>query len=341
MDKTYRIGVLGLTHDHVWGNLQELHESNRGIMVAAADPNQSLLQRVKKSYDCAVYSDFEAMLKEQQLNAVYVYSDNATGVELTEMAAARGLHVMVEKPMAANLEGADRMLAVAREGEVRLMINWPFAWWPQLQKAIEMATSGQIGDIWEVKYRAAHAGPKELGCTPYFYEWLYDPELNGAGALMDYCCYGTVLARCLLGHPSRVVGVAGRLRKEYVTVDDNAILVMTYPRAMAVSEASWTQVGHLTSYVTAVYGTKATLLVEPRKGGRLLMANEEKPDGIPIEVPEPPPDAQSASAHFLHCLDSGEEFTALCSDRVGRDAQEILEAGLLSIEGGTAVSLPL
>ena len=341
MAKTFRIGVLGLTHDHIWGNLQELSELSAAKLVAAADPNEPLRHRVKKQFPCSVYSDYEEMIEKEELDAVYIYSDNATGVELAELAAAAQLHVLVEKPLAADLDGADGMLAAVREADVRLMVNWPFAWWPQLQRAIEMAQSGEIGDVWQVKYRAAHAGPKELGCTPYFYEWLYDAQLNGGGALVDYGCYGAALARCLLGTPSRVVGIAGRLRKEDIIVEDNAILVMTYPRAMAVAEASWTQVGHLTSYIAVIYGTKATVLVEPRKGGRLLMATEDHPDGTEVELPAPPPELHSASAHFLHCLETGSEFTTLCSDRVARDAQEILEAGLLSVEEGSEVSLPL
>jgi predicted dehydrogenase len=222
-----------------------------------------------------------------------------------------------------------------------VLVNWPFAWWPQLQKALQMASSGEIGDVWQIKYRAAHAGPREIGCSPSFYGWLYDRRLNGAGALMDYCCYGAALARCVLGVPSRVVGVAGRLRKEDITLEDNAIIVMSYPRAMAVAEGSWTQVGELSSSLTAIYGTRGTLLVEPRAGGRLLLATEAQPHGTPVPVPPAPPERQNATNHFLHCLETGEASVALCNDRVARDAQEILEAALLSAAQGKEVSLPL
>jgi predicted dehydrogenase len=204
-----------------------------------------------------------------------------------------------------------------------------------------MVRAGDLGDVWQVKYRAAHAGPRELGCSPYFCEWLYDRERNGAGALMDYCCYGAALARCILGVPSRVTGVAGRLHHEDFVLEDNAILVMSYPRAMAVSEGSWTQIGTLTAYLTTIYGTKGTLLIEPRLGGRLLLATETNEKGSEVPVPALPVHRQNATNHFLHCLETGEPFIELCSDRVGRDAQEILEAGLRSVGAGKEVSLPL
>ncbi|MCC9077217.1 Gfo/Idh/MocA family oxidoreductase [Litorilinea aerophila] len=337
-----RVGVLGLTHDHIWGNLRDLNASPLGELVAAADPNQELLDKVQAEHGAGqVFLSYEEMLDSVELDAVYVFSDNATGAELAVMAAERGLHVMVEKPMAADLEGAVQMLAAARQAGVKLMVNWPFAWWPQLQKALEMARSGAIGQVFSTKYRSAHAGPKELGCTPYFYNWLHDADLNGAGALMDYCCYGAALARTVLGQPSRVTGVVGHLLKDYVTVDDNAVIVMQWPRAIAITEASWTQIGHLTSYVAVLYGSEGTLVVEPRNGGRLLLADREHEDGVEIEVPPSPEELRNATAYFLHCIRHDRPIEGLCSPEVSRDAQEILEAGLLSASSGEAVSLPL
>ncbi|MFN4258971.1 MAG: Gfo/Idh/MocA family protein [Gemmataceae bacterium] len=341
MAKTFRIGVLGLTHDHVWSNLRELRETGRSVLVAAADPNAPLLDKVRQEYGCAVHTQSEKLLDVEQLDAVYLFSDNASSVRWTELAAAKGLHILVEKPMAHNLAGADRMLAAVRQANVRLMVNWPFAWWPQLRRALEMAEGGTIGNLWQVKYRAAHAGPRELGCSPYFYGWLYDRARNGAGALMDYCCYGAVLARCLLGMPSRVTGVAGRLCKEDILVEDNAVLLFSYPRALALSEGSWTQIDKKTAYITTIYGTKGTLFIEPRQGGRLLLATADQPDGVEVEVAAPPPALRSASAHFLHCLESGEPFLPLCDARMCRDAQEMLEAGLLSAAQGREIALPL
>jgi predicted dehydrogenase len=341
MTRTFRIGVLGLTHDHVWGNLREMRDVPNAVLSGVADPNPPLLDRVRGEYGCPTYAGYEELLDREPLDAVYLYSDNATSVELTELAAGRGLHVLVEKPMAADLAGAERMQRAVRRAGVRLMVNWPFAWWPQLHHALALARAGDVGDVWQVKYRAAHAGPRELGCSPYFTAWLYDRQLNGAGALIDYCCYGVLLSRCLLGMPSRVVGVAGRLVKEELAAEDNGILLLTYPRAVGVAEGSWTQVGHLTSYITTIHGSRGTLLVEPRTGGRLLRATAAEPAGVPVAVPPLPPEQRSATANFLHGLETGADFNLLCTDRAGRDVQEILDAGLQSARLGSAVSLPL
>lgn len=337
-----RVGVLGLTHDHVWANLRDLHQSDQGDLVAAADPNLELTERAKSEFGVGkTYTSYEKLLDDNNLDAVYIFGDNFTGAELATMAANRGLHVLIEKPMASNLAGAVRMVAAAEAAGTHLMVNWPFAWWPELQQAFAMIANGEIGRVTSVRYRSAHQGPKELGCTPYFYNWLYDAKLNGAGALMDYCCYGAALARTVLGLPSRVTGTVGHLAKEYVSVDDNAVIVMQWPRAMGITEASWTQIGHLTSYVAVFYGTRGTLLVEGKRPRYLMLADEANPDGVRIDVPEPPANLRSATACFLDSIVNDRPIEGLCSPEVSRDAQEILEAGLRSAAAGKALSLPL
>lgn len=331
MSKTYRIGVIGLTHDHVWSNLDDLETTPNAVLAAVADPNQPLLDKVTASHECATYIDPEEMADKEDLDAVFVYTDNATGAERTVWTLERGLHVMVEKPMAATPQGADDMLKTARDKGLVLMVNGPFAWWQQLQHAVNVALSGEIGRLWQVRYRAAHAGPKEMGCSEYFYGWLYDAEKNGAGALMDYCCYGCTMSSALLGGmPEKVVGVTGRLCKEDLDVEDNAIIVMSYPKAMAYAEASWTQIGKLSGYITCIYGTEATLEVGPKGTRWLKMATTEKPEGFEVDVPEPEPYNASASAHFAWAIETGGELLPLCRPEAWRDSQHILEAGLVS-----------
>ena len=340
MTSPLRIGVLGLTHDHVWDHLPDVCSNSDTRLVAVADPHQALLGRAEAEFHCRPFSNPETMLDSEELDAVYIYSDNAAGPELTEMATSRGLHVLIEKPMAADLAGADRMLATADEAGVRLLVNWPFAWWPQMQLALELARQGAIGDIWQVRYRAAHAGPRELGCSEYFCEWLYDPKRNGpGGAFMDYCCYGALLARTMLGMPTHVTAVAERLVKQEIEVEDNGLLVMTYPKAIAVSEGSWTQIGKLSAYMTLLYGTTGTLMLEPRDGGRLLLATEEQPEGAEVDVPALPPHLCSATAHLVHCIRTGEASLPMCDPMICRDTQAILGAGINAAESGARVSI--
>jgi predicted dehydrogenase len=308
--------------------------------VAAADRHQALLGRFEREFHGRPYSNPETMLDSEELDAVYLYADNASGSELTELATSRGLHVLVEKPMSATLSGAEKMLAAAASANVRLLVNWPFAWWPQMQHALRMVEDGAVGKVWQVRYRAAHAGPRELGCSEFFCDWLYDPKRNGpGGAFMDYCCYGAVLARAILGMPTHVSALAERLVKEDIDVEDNGMLIMNYPHALAVSEGSWTQIGKLSAYTTLIYGTAGTLMMEPRVGGRLLLATAESPDGLEVTVPDLESENRSATAHLAHCVETGSDAFVLCDAAICRDTQAILEKGIEAARAGRTLPL--
>ena len=326
----HRIITLGLHHDHVWSNLEELAATGRAELAGAADADAELLAKYRDRFPGETTESYDELLSRDGLTAAYVFGSNKLSEDLVVKACERGLHCLVEKPMAATLAGAERMHAAARASGVRLMVNWPFAWWPQLRHGIYMAQVGELGQLWQVRYRAAHQGPVELGCSRQFCEWLYDAELNGAGALMDYCCYGAVLAEVLLGQPESVSGLRIRTGlKPDLALEDNAVLLLKYPHALATTEASWTQIGHLTSYSTTIYGSKGTIHIEPGHYGRILHATAEHPDGITLHVATQPDHLRNASTHFLAAIDDpAMEIHPLCDAGHGLNAQRILEEGI-------------
>ena len=334
-----RFGIIGLSHDHVWDVLPELRANENAELVAATSLQTPLLARVKKEYDINGYTDSQEMAASEQLDAVLVYGNNRNGAEEAVKALDRGWHVLIEKPLAADLEGARNLLQKAGSTGKRLMVNWPITWWPQVQQAIAIAQAGEIGEIWQVRYRAAHQGPKEMGASEYFCDWLYDPNRNGGGALLDYCCYGAVLSRVLLGRPHSVTAVAGQLLKTDLDAEDNAVLLMQYPKGISIAEASWTQIDKMTSYRTLIYGSEGTLLAEPEKG-RLLLATEKQPGGEEIEIREPEEHMKGPIAHFLHGIESEQSFHPLCRASHGCDVQEILELGMEAAATGQRVALP-
>lgn len=340
MTKICRIGVVGLTHDHVWSNLENLAASENGQLVAVADSNQPLVDRVTQEYGCAVYADYREMVDRESLDAVYVFCDNAEGAEVGAWAAEHGLHVMVEKPMAATLEGAERLMAAATVAGERLMINWPVVWRPQVQAALDIATRPGFGPIWQLTHRAGHGGP-EAECSSYFQEWILDPKRNGAGALFDLCAYGINMAQVLLGRPEGVSATVGHWYDPPLPVEDNAIVVMRYPRAIATAEGAWGQVGQpTTGYLATIWGTQGSVTLGPGRGGRLWMTTKEQPTSVEITPPTPAPHMANGTAHFLWALETNSEFYPLCRPAVCRDTQEVLDAAIRSAKEGTSVTLP-
>ena len=72
--------------------------------------------------------------------------------------------------------------------------------------------------------------------------------------------------------------------KTDLDAEDNAVLLMQYPKAICIAEASWTQIDKATNYHTQIYGTEGTLLAEP-ENGRLLLATPKNPEGKEVASP--------------------------------------------------------
>jgi len=205
-----------------------------------------------------------------------------------------------------------------------------------------MVTEGAIGRPFYMKNRSAHNGPKAIGCSEYFWGWLYDEELNGAGALMDYCCYGAVEAARWMGRAKSCVGVRSVLVKDYPIPDDNAIILARYDDAYGVLEASWTQRVGTPGPNPLVYGTDGAIGIE---GGKLYVW---KPGDTPkaIDAAEAPLDEpevgyRNGPEHLIWCIEKDAEVRGIGNPVTSRNAQEILEAGLVSADTGAEVPIPI
>jgi predicted dehydrogenase len=351
MTERLRIGVLGLTHDHIWHHTDDLAASDAVEVVAVASEHEDLLEKFEAAVPVtARYSSAEQALEQAQLDVVMVYDDNRRSVDLAIAALRVGIHAVVEKPIAATLDQADELLAEARKADAQLVVNWPIAWYPAFRHAITLARSGRIGEVNHVEYRAAHMGPKEYGCSEYFYEWLYDPQRNGGGVLADYACYGALAAHLLLGPPHRVYATAGRYQKDYIDVEDNAVVIMEYPCAHAIAQASWSQIGPGTGQNPVIYGTTGTILVHQRSGskeghvikeGAIELMTREKPDGVIIEPPALPAGERTLTEHLVSCLRDGAPLNEIVAPAISRDVQETLTAAYEAVGSGTRVALPL
>jgi predicted dehydrogenase len=343
-----RVGILGLSHDHVWGNLAALAAGGLGRVVAAAEPDARLRERLRAlDGGAALHDTHDALLERRDLDAVLVFGDNRASAALGVRALERRLPVMLEKPMAADLAGADALLAAARRATVPLMVNWPTAWRAALRHGLALASAGEVGEPVQLSHRGGHAGPREYGCSPQFCDWLYDPHRNGGGALVDYCGYGAMLCRVVLGRPRAVTAVAAHLRKADLPSEDNAVVVLTYPRALGVLEASWTQIGGEPALAMIVYGDRGTLLVHQpkpaREGERAGAGRVQIVTAEGSRFVDPPPLAdheRDGPTYFLTCVRDARPVAGPCAAEVGRDVQEVLEAALRSSATGRRVELP-
>jgi predicted dehydrogenase len=329
-----------MSHDHVWGELRRWQRLGNVEIVAGGDDEPELLERLKADYGATrFYNSYREMIEKEDLDIVQAAGGNNEGPEIVEAATAKGLPVISEKPMAATLEQADRMLAAVQKAGTLLLINWPTAWSPAWQELERRALAGEIGELRYTRYRSAHEGPIAIGCHPSFIRDLTTPEINGAGALMDYCCYAADLAARLLGVPESVTGLRGFFGNEarYAPSDDNAIIIAKYPHAFGVCEASWTQPVSYAGTNPVLYGSEGSMGLWH---GKILIQRrgQEQEEITPQELQFP---YRSGPEYLLYCLENGKPIEGFCSPEVSRNAQEILEAGLRAADTGQTQTLPL
>lgn len=336
MTTRLRVGVAGLVHDHVWTEMKYWLATQRAEIVAVADSHEPLRQRCRQEFGIETFFETPAeMLAEVPLDVVETCTANRDHADVVALAAGQGVHCKVEKPMAASLADAERMLTAADKAGTLLLINWPNRWRPNTTQAWRLVQGGAIGHCFSARMRMAHAGPRELGCSDYFCDWLYDASQTGSGALIDYCSYGAAAFAHLFGRPAAVQGVSARLVKEGLAVDDNAAITCLYENCFAVTEASWTQVP---PYHDAIYfGTEGTLWTEE---GRLWLATGRAGEREEVPVEALPAGRSNGAEMLLWCLDHDEQPPDTCHATTCRDAQEILECGLQSAQTGQRITLP-
>lgn len=240
-----RVAIVGLAHGHVEGFLAQLPKHSDVELVGIAEADTSLWTKYGKKYslpDTLFYKSEANMIERCHPQAILVYTSIVEHRHAIEIAAQYGLSVMVEKPLTISLEDALAIRRVAQEHKIHVLVNYETTWYASNKAAYDEARDGKIGPIRRVVIHDGHEGPKEIGVPPEFLSWLTDPERNGAGAMYDFGCYGADLMTWLMHGetPLTVTAVANHDKPEiYPHVDDDATIVLQYPHAQAVIQASW------------------------------------------------------------------------------------------------------
>ena len=239
-----RVVVAGLSHDHVHGILSQY---NKGLVniVGIAEPSKQLQQKYSKLYhipDSLFFNDLKKLVREKKPDAVLANNPVGKHLEVVEICAPLGISVMVEKPLAATLAQAKRIELLANKFNIKVLTNYETTWYASYQDVYNTVNKDSIGQIKKMVVHDGHQGPKEIGCSVEFLSWLTDPVLNGAGALNDFGCYGADLMTWFMKgiKPIAVTAITRCYKPNvYPKVDDDATIILEYPNATGLIEASW------------------------------------------------------------------------------------------------------
>ncbi len=243
--KPVRLAVAGTSHGHLSFILDRSDKGGfelAGVFESDEELAQLVAERFELSGDL-FYSDLENMLDEVKPAAVVAFGSIFSHLEVVEACAPRGIHVMVEKPLAVNMSHASRMADLAREHGIHLLTNYETSWYSTTMKTLQMVREDNFtGLLRKTVFHHGHQGPVEIGVGKHFLDWLTDPVLNGGGAIVDFGCYGANIMTALTHgeKPVSVTAVTRQFKPEiYPEVDDEATIIVSYPESQAIIQASW------------------------------------------------------------------------------------------------------
>jgi predicted dehydrogenase len=339
-----KLAVAGLTHDHVHWIFGRDNSRNDIEIVGIYEPNVELWQRYKEMYDLdenLYYSDLSEMLDKTQPEALSAFGSTYDHLQLVQTAAPEGIHVMVEKPLAVNYDHALQMKNLADEHNIHLITNYETTWYSSNHEVRELFDKDNLfGEIRKVIVNDGHQGPKEIGVSDEFLEWLTDPVLNGGGAIMDFGCYGANLITWLMNgeEPTSVTAITQTHKPDvYPNVDDEATIIVTYPGTQGIIQASWNWPYNRKDM--EVYGESGYAFALNNQNIQILNSPDDSPTRFSLE-PRPYPYNEPFS--YFAAVVRGEikvQQTDLSSLSNNMTVMKILDAARKSAETGQTIKL--
>jgi len=353
----YRMAVVSLAHAHAWSHLAAMLRGDKVTFVGLAESSPELVARARRSEqnpqsgavrpavpEEMIFSDYRRMIQKTRPDIVFAFTETNRHVEVVEYCAPRGIHVIVEKPLAATYKEALAIQRAARKHNIQVMTNYGSAWSPS-QYAVKAAVDeGAIGPVYRMRALVGHGGPGDPSKSA-FAAWLADPVQNGGGALMDFGCYSVLWSLWLKGRPESVYATANQLKPEmFPKVEDNATIILNYRDGVAIFEASWALPPRPPSG-NEIFGRTGSIVmgrrIELRRAGAPRAARGGPPEPEEVPVAPLPPERSEPIAYMVHRLSTKEPLDGMVALDINVAVNEILEAAKMSIKEGRAIRLPL
>ncbi|MHA4736592.1 Gfo/Idh/MocA family protein [Dyadobacter sp. MSC1_007] len=242
--KPVRVAVAGLSHGHV-GWIFNRKDKTDIQLVGIYETNPDLVKQFTERYKLdpkLFYSDLNKMLDETKPEAVSAFGAISDHVIVVRACAPRKINVMVEKPLATTFADAKEIQKLAAQNNIQVLTNYETSWYASNQYVNKLVEDGKLGDIRKVMVNDGHQGPQEIGVSKEFFAILTDPAKNGAGALVDFGCYGANLMTWLMKgeRPVSITAVTHQNKPDiYKDVDDEASIILQYPKAQCIIQGSW------------------------------------------------------------------------------------------------------
>ncbi|MAS97141.1 MAG: glucose-fructose oxidoreductase [Verrucomicrobiales bacterium] len=352
----WRIAGINFDHFHMGDLLAFAHSHADAEIVAICDEVPDRMDQARSTFSIPeekVYSDFEKCLIETQPDIVILCPAAARHAEWTEKVAPFGVHILMEKPFAASLAEADRMISAMDGTGKQLAINWPIVWNRSYRKCYELIQDGAIGEVREVHTYGGIRGPLWHGAGKLEKEpteaekaasWFYK-ESEGGGSMLDYLGYGTTLGTWFNGgkKPIEVMSMWDR-ENTGLEVDEHSITIARYSFGLSKFETRW---GTFSDPWTTQPQPKCGFVIKGSEGTLssydydhfVTLQDDSCPEGKRVDAPAPEKPNSNPVEYLIDCLENDRPIEGPLSLEISRIGQQIVDTAFESAKQGRALPL--
>lgn len=250
-----KIGFMSFAHMHTHGYVSIL--KSMGVDVVGADSDAARAGACGEELGIPILESYDALLSSG-VDGVVIGAENVKHRELAEQAAAAGVYVLSEKPLATTIEDCKAMIAACDKAGVGLMVAFPMRFSPPITRVIGAVQSGSMGQL------CAIAG-RNPGSLPG--GWFTDVSLSGGGAVMDHTVHlGDIMCLLTGAEPATVYAQTNAIIRPDAGVETAGLLSIRFTDGtIATIDTSWSR---LPTYPTwggttmEVVGSEATMQVD-------------------------------------------------------------------------------
>jgi predicted dehydrogenase len=341
-----RVAGINFDHMHMGDLLRMAYNHPDAEIVGVCDEEPERMQAAARNFNIPsdrLFTRVDECLKKSKPQLVILCPATARHAEYVERIAPYHAHMLVEKPFAASVKDADRMIAAARKHKVLLAINWPLRWVPSHCTAYRLLSEDRIGALEEVHYFGGNRGPLwhtadkiETTPTPAMKResWFYS-QAKGGGSLLDYLGYGTTLGTWFQRGRKPIEVTAVTDLPNGLEVDEHSITIARYGCGLSKFETRW---GTFTDpwkhqpqpkcgfILKGTHGTISSYDYEPI----VRMQTDRKPEGEEIPADELKPPFQNPIQYMIHCIRHHRSPEGPLSTKIARVGQQIVDSAILS-----------
>jgi len=251
--------------------------SDESKLIAVMDIDNGTARRVARKYQVKWYNKEEDLLRDSEVDAVYIATPNHLHAQQAIDAAESGKSILCEKPLALTVKECQDIISACEKNDVKLQVGFMMRFHACHQEALRIIEQGLIGRPVMGRAQLTCWYPEIPGA------WRQDPKLGGGGCLMDMGIHCIDLLRMLLGEVEEVSALTDTLVFNYAVEDTSVVTLRFDTKAYGVVDNFFNIPDAAAQNRLEIYGTKGCILANGTIGqesaGKLKVYVQEEDRG--------------------------------------------------------------